>query len=373
MISEFQDMSPDTEILYETGEDANGSLTASDSIRVLNTRILAGAGPDILILDGLPTEAYIEKGILTDLNPVLGVEKEELLSSVLDAYTTEGKIYMLPARFCIPMFLTSGQKKSMYSSLKALVEYSEAEGGIMPPDYPCSDYLEILYYNYPPEFISEDKIVDKEKLAEFLELVKRFCESENALKTVPPGIFPYMTGRSESFSFARGDADFAFVNMTGGYALQTYPHALELRSGELVSNEGIFFPNTLLGINSNSKQQELAASFFRFAFSYEIQKRHVGASGYQIHTRVLDEFAQLDLSNGILGGSKDNLKLRYANREENEQMIQFVKEGVHTPFTVDESIWEIIREEALGYLLGDKELEDSVDAIVNRTQLYLYE
>ena len=62
-------------------------VTVADRIRALNARILAGDGPDILVLDGLPTESYIEKGILADLNPLLGDLKEELLPSVLSAYT----------------------------------------------------------------------------------------------------------------------------------------------------------------------------------------------------------------------------------------------------------------------------------------------
>ena len=57
MISEFQDKYPDTEIIYETGEGSEASVTAADRIRTLNARILAGDGPDILVLDGLPTES----------------------------------------------------------------------------------------------------------------------------------------------------------------------------------------------------------------------------------------------------------------------------------------------------------------------------
>ena len=89
---------------------------------------MAGDGPDVLVLDGLPIEAYIKKGILSDLNPVLGERKNELLPSVLSAYDTEGKMYMLPARISFPMFLTSGQESSVYASLKSFVEYSEQRG-----------------------------------------------------------------------------------------------------------------------------------------------------------------------------------------------------------------------------------------------------
>ena len=39
MISEFQDMYPDTEIIYETGEGADGSITVADGIRALNRSV----------------------------------------------------------------------------------------------------------------------------------------------------------------------------------------------------------------------------------------------------------------------------------------------------------------------------------------------
>ena len=92
MISEFQNKYPDIEIIYETGEGAEGSVTIADRIRALNARILAGDGPDVFVLDGLPTESYIKKGILADLMPTLADRKEDLVPGILSAYTTEEKV-----------------------------------------------------------------------------------------------------------------------------------------------------------------------------------------------------------------------------------------------------------------------------------------
>ncbi len=47
-----------------SGED---SVTVSDALRTLNTDIMAGKGPDVLILDGMPVENYIQKGLLEDI------------------------------------------------------------------------------------------------------------------------------------------------------------------------------------------------------------------------------------------------------------------------------------------------------------------
>ena len=53
-------------------------------------------------------------------------------------------------------------------------------------------------------------------------------------------------------------------------------------------------------------------------------------------------------------------------------MIEYVR-TVRTPFTVDASIWDIVWEAAAGYLNGKSGISESVESIVNRIQIYLYE
>lgn len=369
MISEFQNMYPDTEIIYETGEGAEGSITTADHIRALNARILSGDGPDIFLMDGLSADSYISKGILADLSPMLGDLKEKLTENILSAYTKDGQIHMLPARFSVPMLLTSGQKPEQYSTLKAFVEYSEAEGGVISPYYQYSDFFEILYYNYPPKLVAEDGTVNQEAISEFFDLLKRFCKSEGAVeKAKLPAT--YLTGRNPSLEFASGDIDFAFINLNGIFSLGTYPSALKMRGGEMVAKDKIFFPNTLIAVNALSKKQKLAETFLKFAFSYEIQSRYVGLSGYPLHTDALDEGAQLDMSN-YSSGNKD-FYLQDAGAKENAEMIEYVRK-VDTPFSVDVNIYDIMLEEAMGYLTDKHSLAESAKAAASKIQLYLYE
>ena len=44
-------------VRYEVGMDGEDGVTKEDAIRKLNTRILAGDGPDVIILDGLPVDS----------------------------------------------------------------------------------------------------------------------------------------------------------------------------------------------------------------------------------------------------------------------------------------------------------------------------
>lgn len=370
LVSEFQNQYPDIQLVYETGEGAGGSITTADRIRALNTRILAGNGPDVFLLDGLVAESYVEKGILEDLTPVLDSLKEDLLPNILSSYTVGDKIYMLPMRIMIPMFMTSGQRPEVYSTLEALVEYSESEGGVTNIGYTAADFLQMLYYNYTPEIITSDGAVNKDAMFQFLALVKRFCESEQAYER-PDWIGTYLLHRSWiGLSLAAGEVDFGFLVGDGIYELGDNPAAVKERGGELVSNNGIFFPNGLLAVNQFSQEKECAKQLLKFAFSYEGQNRSDILNGYPIHTGILGEYAKMDLSYVSDGNSK--ISLREFTAEEAAQMIQVVRE-VRTPFMVDGSMWEILLEGSAGYLKGGRGLEETVEEIASALQLYLYE
>ena len=59
----------------EIGTSGEDSVTVSDALRTLNTDIMAGKGPDILILDGMPVENYIQKGHSGGYNGYGGVSR----------------------------------------------------------------------------------------------------------------------------------------------------------------------------------------------------------------------------------------------------------------------------------------------------------
>ncbi|MGN6711839.1 hypothetical protein [Anaerocolumna jejuensis] len=61
---------------------------ATDYIKKINTELLAGKCADILVLDGLPVDSYIEKGVLADISSIIKpLEKNgNLMSNILDNY-----------------------------------------------------------------------------------------------------------------------------------------------------------------------------------------------------------------------------------------------------------------------------------------------
>ncbi|HCT91159.1 MAG TPA: hypothetical protein DF613_07240 [Lachnospiraceae bacterium] len=82
----FQNEHADVYVRFEAALSGEDGVTSSDALKTLATEIMAGKGPDVLVLDGMPVEAYAEKGILKDLSSVLSENREEYFENVRNAY-----------------------------------------------------------------------------------------------------------------------------------------------------------------------------------------------------------------------------------------------------------------------------------------------
>lgn len=101
-IAEFRRIHPEADVVLELGHTAGGDgLQDSDIITALNTRLVAGSAPDVLILDGLPARGYIQKGALLDLSGL--VDESDYFANILHAWQTDGGIWAYPtyAKLCV--------------------------------------------------------------------------------------------------------------------------------------------------------------------------------------------------------------------------------------------------------------------------------
>ncbi len=70
-ITQLNMKNSDISIKYECGITEGKGVEISDAIKLLNTEIMAGKGPDIIILDDLPVDSYIENGLLADIKDIV--------------------------------------------------------------------------------------------------------------------------------------------------------------------------------------------------------------------------------------------------------------------------------------------------------------
>ena len=94
--------------LEEGSEDGLSTVTGSreDALTQLNTQLLAGAGPDVLILDDMPVDSFMEKGLLADLSGQ--VDTSGMLQNLAGMWQAENGLYALPAR-AFPLLVGSDE------------------------------------------------------------------------------------------------------------------------------------------------------------------------------------------------------------------------------------------------------------------------
>ena len=68
----------------------------------------------------------------------------------------------------------------------------------------------------------------------------------------------YLQGYSGANDLLYGNAKFMFVLVNGGSELAELPSIVKYKNGEIVGNNGVFFPSAMLGVNSMSKKKDLA-------------------------------------------------------------------------------------------------------------------
>lgn len=95
-----------------------GGASAEDALRTLNTELVAGKGPDVLILDGMPLQSFIDKGVLAELSQVISADG--LIPQVVDPMRTDGKLYAVPTRFTVPVLMGKPETLEGLDSLETL-------------------------------------------------------------------------------------------------------------------------------------------------------------------------------------------------------------------------------------------------------------
>ena len=115
----FQRDNPNVKVEFNNSGKGAGEIS-SDDIRTLNTELLGGKGADVLLLNGLPADAYIEKGILTDLTKILKKLMKEnayLENIVKNTVQKDKKVYGIPVKFTVPIMFGDEQIEKALDSL----------------------------------------------------------------------------------------------------------------------------------------------------------------------------------------------------------------------------------------------------------------
>lgn len=396
-IAFFQKKNPDIFVTVEVGTAGNDAVTVSDALRTLNTNIMAGKGPDVLVLDGMPVKSYLEKGLLTDLTEILNkVESAEgIIPSIKNTYANGDVIQAIPTRFKMP--LIQGRKgdiedindlSTMVEQLKKLKK-ENPDKGMLGNDEP-GDLVEKLYASNSAAWLKEDGTLNENALKDFYTQLKQIYDSDQHPEADENEMVMGEYGKSSFYNINGGIGELVGgENILNAGLLSDFSQYAQVVSANQAMGDGAvkllngqtsnaFVPMATIGISSKSADTETAGTFVEFLLSKEAQSINQGG-GLPVNKTAFDEGIKAG-SEGLgetvpyLTASGENKEFKMEQPSESDiRELNAMVESLTTPAVVDNVIKDNIKEQAEQCVKGNITSQEAVKNVMQKINLYLSE
>lgn len=371
-----------------------------DAMAALNNAITSSNCPDIIDLSYGNVNSYVSKGLLADLAPYLensSVKKEELMESVLDAYTFGDRLVCVPTGFTISTIMgrTSQLGERTSWTIKDIMEFAaqypeaklfeySSKGSMLNT---CLQYSSDAFIDYSTGKCS----FDSQEFLEILEFANTFetetewdREGDSLPKQISDGrillnaINIYEMTEMQMYSLMFNEP----VTFIG------YP-TVDGSNGNRINGQNCY------AITTKSKNPEGAWSFIESMLQYEEVSEWRGNSYFPIRKDMLEESFEIAMKengaydengdimldeNGdpmiqpkVTWGYDDWVCEVYAATPEQVQAVRELIDSSVAATNNDETILNIIQEEAQGYFEGQKSAQDVANVIQSRVQTYVSE
>ncbi len=412
----YNKKNPEANIKYEYGISNDLEITETDAIKVLNTKIMSGKGPDVMFLDKLPIDSFIEKGVLADISDIFSDEKtkENLFYNLIEACAIDGKVYYAPLKFGIPTIVGKNEYIQEITDAKSLANTISKNGkGKYLTAYNAVDVINELYYT--SNWINEDKSINKEKLIEFLNNSKAIYEAikdghtdeevevmSKAFNNESTGVDKYSYS-SKMFRIGSIDSS-QLLNAFYGEKTNLYIGELssltdvsilnsmlkdkqELSYKNFYNNENnAFISNCFIGVNSKSNKIDLAKKFVKELFSKEYQlsiayNSPSSMQGFLVNKEAFYEEANsrelgsgdgsVSMEGGLIKGTAE-IKIKWIDNGGLDNLVKNI-ESLNTPVIVDYFILDKVILDIESYVIGKSSLDETINKIKSNLEIYLSE
>ena len=396
IVSRYQKSHPETDIHLEIGLSGEDGVTEADALRTLNTEILAGSGPDILRLDGMSLDSYLEKDLFLDLSDLL--EETRTLENITKCYETKGKVSVLPVAFAIPAIYGPKDLVDSIHDLDSFVEAATQALARSGADSLMNGMIpvlvtDIIYDSCSAAWKTADGTLDPSALEAFLAASKALYDLDAPLREryadilgqmdgdlgITPGEFTAIGGswdilmNGEAMSVGTLESmDVWSYALAGDQQLEGYTLApLTLQAS------GVFLPRQIYGVLNTTEIADTAKDFIRFLLGEEVQKRNLNY-GFPVNQAVFEALIQEDKTTDVSfatsteDGQMLSLTARYPSAQERKELAQWVRD-LTTPALTDRTIRTLITAQAADCMNGTCTAKEAADRALQSLNLYLSE
>ncbi|MDO5560564.1 MAG: hypothetical protein Q4F95_13370 [Oscillospiraceae bacterium] len=404
IISEYKIQNPDIAVEYETGIEKDSGITYEDAIKNLNTEICSDGAPDIIMLDAMDTDNYIDKNILLDLKDYEDKidPDDSLLDNIAKHYKNDG-LYTMSCRFEIPVLAGKKENLAKIDSFSTLADMIESQHSIVTDRtvaefYTPQEVLETAFEFTADEIMTDDGVNTK-ALAGMLDDCLRIYKSERSVLTdnqvenhtynktcsqSPICRWGYeaagysMLIKNNEEKLACGTADGFLNSLNIITSLDTDNPDIEYRYG-LTDNSTLYIPKCSLGICCAGKNSDNAAEFIKTAFSQSVQDIELG-DGLPVNKKSLEYFyskGKTDKGKGFSLGDpfSDRSVCLWANWMDNAEVNRFSSklQMLDTPVYLDTMTRDVIIQTGSKCLDSIITVEQAAEEIDEKISLKLQE
>ena len=365
-----------------------------EGISRMNTDIVSGKVPDIILLDdSMPTDSYISKGLFADLLPIIEkdeeIDRNDLMPNVMEAFSRDGKLYRLIPSYSIRTIVAKtsdvGEERGWTEEAMALWD-SKPEGTEFIAGATRSEMLNMCMSFAGSQFVNYstgDCDFNNEGFLNLLEFLKRFPVEISDDYYTDEYWSSYdslwRTGKVITQQMYLGD--FRNLNYT---EKGTFGEPITMIGFPSTDQDGsVLVPTMQFAISAKSKNQDAAWQFLRYYLTEDYQNE---APGFPLSMKVLEKRAEEAMDRPYYtdeNGNKEyyddiiyiddvEVTIEPMTREEVDHFMEILKTFKNVG-RYDDTLINIISEEAEPYFNGQKNAGEVAQIIQNRAQIYLHE
>lgn len=366
-----------------------------EGISRMNTDIVSGKVPDIILLDdSMPTDSYISKGLFADLLPIIEkdeeIDRNDLMPNVMEAFSRDGKLYRLIPSYSIRTIVAKtsdvGEERGWTVEEAMALWDSKPEGTEFIAGATRSEMLNMCMSFAGSQFVNYstgDCDFNNEGFLNLLEFLKRFPVEISDDYYTDEYWSSYdslwRTGKVITQQMYLGD--FRNLNYT---QKGTFGEPITMIGFPSTDQDGsVLVPTMQFAISAKSKNQDAAWQFLRYYLTEDYQNE---APGFPLSMKVLEKRAEEAMDRPYyidVNGNKDyyddiiyiddvEVTIDPMTREEVDHFMEILKTFKNVG-RYDDTLINIISEEAEPYFNGQKNAGEVAQIIQNRAQIYLHE
>lgn len=382
---------------YEEKYDYKGDY--ENYVKLLNTELLTGKGPDIINTGWLSYEKYIDKNMFADLGVLMEQDKDfdpdRYYTNIFDAFKYKDGLYAVPVS--IRFDLLAANKKILeeagvgiddarwtWADFREIGRKLTGKGGGRKVfiSIGCQTLMEYMLKGNYSSFVNEQEKkagFDSREFTDLLAMVKEFGDSRND-----------QTGKNANYddldSIENGTVVFNPQTMDG-YTAYAFLRALYSDRVRLLSypasgsaKGGVFDSETVFSINNNSKNKTAAWEFLKFLLSDEVQSDEL--DGFAVNKAALKKMAQKAIDTTVNGemsiaigikGEKPKIIIPRPLVQGDIDYVNGFIENMRIYNRNNVSVRKIVSQEVPAFFSGEKSAGEVARLIQEKVNIYLGE